>query len=120
MLRAVLDFDLQAGLLPADPRIARYAVLRPASTGIEGFVLDHGILRGWIPPRATDEADEIAAELLLSSAPRTQPEDVDVVLRWFGAQRPPTCLVMLPDDPQAAAEAIEHAVSGLRDRLSQT
>ena len=48
--------------------------------------------------------------------------DVDVVLRWFGAQRPPACLVHLPDeqDPLTAAEAIEAAVSGLVDWLAQT
>ncbi len=120
LLRMVLDFDLQAALLPADPRVARYAVLRPAPTGIEGFLIDRGVLRSWVPPRLDEKPSQLASELLADASPRTKSEDVDVVLRWFGAQRPPACLVHLPEDPVAAAEAIEDAASGLLDWLVQT
>ena len=37
-----------------------------------------------------------ARDCSASAEPRTTPEDVDVVLRWFGAQRPPARLVHLP------------------------
>src|SRR5207248_5092566 len=39
LLRQVLEFDVARALLPADPRVARYAVLRPLPTGIEGFLI---------------------------------------------------------------------------------
>ena len=53
--------------------------------------------------------------LLEPGEPRTQPEDTPVVLRWFGAQRPPTRLIYLPDDVDllAAADLIEAAVLDL-------
>ena len=119
VLRLVLDFDLASTLLPADPRQARYVVLRPTPAGIEGFLLDQGLLRCWVPPRIDVDDRQIAAELLADVAPRTKPEDLDVVLRWFGAQRPPASVVHVPDDPLAAADRIEVAISALRDRLAQ-
>ena len=112
LLRAVLGFDLRAHLLPADPRGARYAVVRPGPAGIEGFVLERGVLRAWTVLDHDDTA-RFAQELLAQGEPKTAAEDVDVVLRWFGAQRPPARLVCLPDEPQAAADAIEGAASGL-------
>ncbi len=119
LLRMVLDFDWPAALLPADPRVARYAVLRPTSTGIEGFRLEYGILQAWVVVPSDADATPLAAKLLAETTPRTGPEDRDVVLRWFGAQRPPACLVHLPDDPLAAADAIEDAVSALGDSFYQ-
>lgn len=115
LMRQLLGFDVQASLLPADPQLARYAVLRPGESGVEGFVVDRGILVGWVPPQIDDHPSQLAAALLGHASPRTDPEDVAVVLRWFGAQRPPARLVHLPDDPLAATEAIEDAASGLRD-----
>jgi hypothetical protein len=95
-------------------------VLRPTtSNGIEGFLLNHGILQSWVVWLADEDAPDLAAKLLGETSPRTSPEDSDVVLRWFGAQRPPACLVHLPDDPLAAADAIEDAASALADRLAQ-
>jgi hypothetical protein len=35
------------------------------------------------------------------------------VLRWLGAQRPGTVLIRLPDDPLAAADAVEDAALAL-------
>jgi hypothetical protein len=119
LLRLVLDFDCQAALLPADPRVARYAVLRPASTGIEGFLLDRGILQSWVVVPFDVDPTDLAAKLLAETAPRTGPEDTDVLLRWFGAQRPPACLVHLPDDSLAATDAIQDAASALADRLAE-
>jgi DNA polymerase III epsilon subunit-like protein len=109
VLRAVLAFDLGAILLPADPREALYAVVRPCPTGLEGFVVDRGICTAWTVTEA-DDVSRFAGELLSSSEqPRTMPDDIHIVLRWLGAQRPPARLVHLPDDPLAAADAIEAA-----------
>jgi hypothetical protein len=112
LLRAVLGFDVRADVLPADPRVARYAVVRPGPNGIEGFLLDRGVLRAWTVLEHGDTT-RFAHELLAPGEPKTAAEDVDVVLRWFGVQRPPARLVCLPDEPQAAADAIEDATSGL-------
>ena len=126
LLRAVLSFDVRAQLLPADPREARYAVLRPEPNGIQGFVVDRGVLRAWAI-LDHDDAARFARQLLARGEPKTATEDVDVVLRWFGAQRPPARLICLPDEPQAAADAIENAAlellagearpAGLKDPL---
>ena len=113
LLRAVLSFDVRSQLLPADPRDARYAVVRPGPNGIEGCVLDRGVLCAWTV-LDDDDAARFAHQLLAGGEPKTTPEDVDVVVRWFGAQRPPARLICLPDEPQAAAEAIEEAVSDVR------
>jgi hypothetical protein len=96
-------------LMPADPRHARYAVVRGGPTALEGFLLDHAILRSFISSDG-DDAFAFARQLLAPAEPRTTAPDVDVVLRWFGAQRPPARLVLLPDEPLAAADAIEDAV----------
>lgn len=117
LLRMLLDFDLPGALLPADPRIARYAVLRPTPTGIEGCLIERGVCMSWVPPQ---DGRQLGARLLADAVPRTTAEDVDVVLHWFGAQRPPAVLVHLPDDFAAAAEAIEDAALQLRSGLSQT
>jgi hypothetical protein len=111
----VLAFDLTKLLLPADPRAARYAVLRVDASGIEGFLIDHGVFRAWAVLHEDDIGlSRFAAELLADVEPRTGPDDRDVVLRWFGAQRPPSKLVYLGDnDSQAAADAIVDAASAL-------
>jgi hypothetical protein len=107
LLQRVLAFDLSAVLLSVDPRHARYAVLRPGPTGIEGFLIDHGIFLN--STVLGDDTAEFVATLLADVQPRTTPDDVDVVLRWFGAQRHPARLVPLPADRQAAGDAIEDA-----------
>ena len=106
-------------LLPADPREASYAVVRPGPSGIEGFLIDRGVCRAWSVLH-DDDVSQFAADLLAAAEPRTEPEDIDVVLRWFGAQRPPALLVHLPQDPLDAADAIEAAALALADRLVQT
>jgi DNA polymerase III epsilon subunit-like protein len=120
-LGSVLNFDRSAALLPADPRAARYAVLRPTptATGIEGFLLDRGILQSWVTSAVENAPFDLAGQLLSETAPHTHPEDADVVLRWFGAQRPPACLVHLPDDPVATADRVQDAALALADRLAQ-
>jgi hypothetical protein len=116
LLRAVLNFDWSDAVLPADPRVARYAVLRPTPTGIEGFLLDAGILQTWVVvPFDEDPPTALTAKLLAKTAPRTGADDIDVVLHWFGAQRPPAYLVHLPDDPQAAADRLQDAALALAD-----
>jgi hypothetical protein len=111
LLSEVLVFELQALLLPTDPHAARYAVIRPADHGIEGFLIDRAIFRGWATLE-DDDLSEFAARLLDDAAEsRTQPDDADVVVRWIGAQRPPADLVWLPDDRLLAADAIEQAAS---------
>jgi hypothetical protein len=110
LLRRVLSFDARNLLLPADPRHARYAVVRPVlARGIEGIRLDAGVVAG---VAVLEEGDftAFAATLLEQVQPRTSLEDSHVVLRWFGAQRPPAHLVHLPEDPLLAADAIEVAV----------
>ena len=64
-----------------------------------------------------DAPTDLAARLLAEAAPRTNPEDRDVVLRWFGAQRPPAGLIHLPDDPLAAADRLQAAALALGERL---
>jgi hypothetical protein len=116
LLRRVLAFDARALLLPADPAHARYAVVRSTFSGFEGFLVDRAILRAWTVLE-DDDALRFARMLLQLGEPRTQPDDAPVVLRWFGAQRPPTRFVYLPDDdPQAAADLIESAVLDLMAR----
>ena len=112
LLRQVVGFDVLRDVLPADPRTARYALVRPDPAGVEGFLLDRGVLRAWTRLDVDDFA-RFAADLLADSEPRTSPEDADVVLRWLGAQRPPARLVALPDDLAAAVDAIEAAASDL-------
>jgi DNA polymerase III epsilon subunit-like protein len=111
LLRQVLGFDVRLHLLPADPRSARYALVRPGPAGIEGFLLDHGVLRGWTRLEV-DDFSRFAADLLADAEPRTGPDDVDVVLRWLGAQRSPARLIWLPDE-RTAVELILGAVSDL-------
>jgi hypothetical protein len=110
LLKTVLAFDARAELLPADPRQARYAVVRPGQTGIEGFVIERGVLRAWTVLDDDDDITRFATDLLAQVEPRTAAEDVDVVLHWLGAQRPPARLVSLPSESVAAADAIEDAV----------
>ncbi|MDQ6672800.1 MAG: hypothetical protein M3069_18995, partial [Chloroflexota bacterium] len=122
VLREALAFDPTAVLLPADPRETRYAVVRPGPAGIEGFLLDRGIFQAWSLLHDED-ASQFAVDLLAAQEPRTRTEDADVVLRWFGAQRPPAVLVHVPHAPHAAddaldaADAIEAAVLSLNDLL---
>lgn len=113
---AIRAYDPRQELLPADPRCARYAVVRPGPNGtdVEVFVLDRGILLARASHQAAgDEVDltRWCADLLASSAPRTQAADRDVVLRWLGAQRSSARLVSLADDPRAAAASIEAAIT---------
>jgi DNA polymerase III epsilon subunit-like protein len=116
LLRKVAAFDVGAQLLPADPAVARYAVLRPGNDGVEGFLLDRAVLCAW--RTLDDELDShaFARSLLQRGEPRTQPADARVVLRWFGALRPPARLVHLPDgDDQSATDRIENAVLDMLD-----
>jgi hypothetical protein len=117
LVHQVLAFDPAALLLPADPREASYAVVRPGPAGIEGFVLARGIFRAWSVVR-DDDLTRFAADLLATTEPRTGPDDIDVVLRWFGAQRPPARLVLLPPHPLDAADAIAAAALALADGLA--
>jgi DNA polymerase III epsilon subunit-like protein len=116
LLRKVLAFDVRALLLPADPLQARYAVVRPAPEGIEGFVVDRAVLVAWASLADDDDGYTFARRLLEPAEPHTAPEDAPVVLRWFGAQRPTARLVHLPDDDLAAADAIEAAALELMSR----
>ncbi len=109
----VREYDPHALRLPADPRHVRYAVVRPGPNGIEGFVLDRGLLLAWQVFDANDDAPGFAQRLLAQQQPRTTPADVDVVLRWLGAQRAGARLVLLPADALAASDAIEDAVAAL-------
>ena len=115
ILRKVLAFDVGAMLLPADPRVARYAVVRPGPMGVEGFLLDRAVLCGW-SLLEQDETFAFARRLLESAGPRTGTDDVDVVLRWFGAQRSSARLIWLPDDALAAADAVEAGACALLAR----
>jgi DNA polymerase III epsilon subunit-like protein len=110
LLRKVVAFDVRALLLPADPRLARYAVVRRGPTGVEGFLLDRAVLYGWARLE-DDDTFAFARGLLDASMARTEAEDADVVLRWFGAQRPPAHLVCLPDDALAATDVIVAAAA---------
>ncbi len=105
-LRLVAHYDPQAVLLPADPRKARYAVLRPGPLGLEGFVIDRGVLIGF---RLLEDGDYDA--LLQQDEPRTTPGDSHVVLRWLGAQRPTARLILLPDDAASASDVLAEAIA---------
>jgi hypothetical protein len=86
VLRRLLAFDPRAETLPADPRVARYAVLRRTpEDGLEVFVVDRGCLVGHA---ATDDPDDRAPTLVraLLARPRTSAADQAIVLRWLGAQ----------------------------------
>jgi hypothetical protein len=104
----IRDYDLGQLLLPADPLQVRYGVVRPGPNGVEGLLIDRCVLCSSCLLEDEDVSG-FATALLASSEPRTTPDDVDVVLRWLGAQRPPARLIYLPDDPLAAADAVEDA-----------
>jgi hypothetical protein len=108
LLRKVVGFDVRSLLLPADPRHVRYAVVRPGPAVVEGFVIDRAVLCAWTT-LADDDVFAFAQRLLARAEPRTTPDDVAVVLRWFGGQRPPARLICLPDELLAASDAIEAA-----------
>ncbi|HLZ25877.1 MAG TPA: hypothetical protein VKV73_00985 [Chloroflexota bacterium] len=120
LLHAVLACDPAALRLPVDPRAATYVVVRPGPAGIEGFRLERGIFQGWSVLTPDGDARQFAAALLAPAEPRTALEDADVVLRWFGAQRPPARLIHVAQDSLVAADAIEAAASDLADRLLLT
>jgi DNA polymerase III epsilon subunit-like protein len=111
-LAHVRDYDPAALLLPADPCHARFVVVRHGPTGVEGLLLDRCILRGWAVLE-DDDVSSFAASLLGQTEPRTTVDDVPVVLRWLGAQRPGTFLIPLGDDPLATADAVEDAALAL-------
>jgi DNA polymerase III subunit epsilon len=102
LIAAARAFAAAPDLLPADPRGARYAVVRAD----EAFVIDRGICVGWLR-LLDDDMDAIARELLTQSEPRTTPEDADIVLRWLGAQ---PRLVHLAD-PDTDAEVVCSALA---------
>jgi hypothetical protein len=116
LLRAVLAYAPEALLLPADPRQARYAVVRPGPTGLEVFVVDAGILVG---QAVVDPADASTgcAHVLDVLEPRTHADDRHVVLRWLGSQRPPARLVHLPDNAHAAHSMLSQALDDVRSAL---
>jgi hypothetical protein len=109
LLRRVVAFELHNLLLPADPRHARYVVVRPViGRGIEGIRLEAGVVAA-VAVLEDDDAARFAQRLLEETQPRTSQDDRHVVLRWFGAQRPPAHLVHLPPDALLAADAVEVA-----------
>jgi hypothetical protein len=118
VLAAVREYSPADLLLPADPRVSRFVVLRPSRCGLEAFLIDRAIFVGWSELDVLDpDLDAFALRLLEASAPRTTVEDADVVLRWLGSQRPPARLVHL--DPSAdAAGCLASAVSALLQELA--
>jgi hypothetical protein len=108
LLGRVRAFEIGPLLLPADPRRASYVVLRPSPRGVEGFLLDHGVL---VQYQVLDDEDatRFASDLLTPGRPRTSEEDVDVTLRWLGAHKA-TTRILLVSDEQRARDAIEDAV----------
>jgi DNA polymerase III epsilon subunit-like protein len=113
LLRQVLAFDVEALLLPADPHHARFAVVRSTPFGVEALLIDRGLFAAYATDRE-DDAAALAGALLSTQAPRSETSDAAVVVRWLGAQRPPALVVHLPDEPQAAREAIEDATEAVR------
>jgi len=117
LLRKVVAFDVRPLLLSADPRVARYVVVRPSPNGIEGFLLDEAVLQRWCVLE-DDDVTRFAAHLLDPAAARTTPEDRDVVLRWFAAQRPSARLIADPNADaieDTALELLEAAAASSQD-----
>ncbi|MBV9173440.1 MAG: hypothetical protein JOZ81_25530 [Chloroflexi bacterium] len=112
LLAAVHNYDVGAQLLPADPREARYAVVRPCPSGVEGFLIDRGVLVQYTLMQE-DDATRFAVELLTPGRPRTSDEDISVALRWLGGNRAPARLILVVDE-QSARDAIEDAAFALR------
>jgi hypothetical protein len=115
LLAAVGEYDVTTTVLPADPRTSRYAVVRPSNRGVEGLLLDRGMLvRYYVMEGEGKDATRFAAELLTPDRPRTAEEDVAVVLRWLGAQKPSARMVLVDGvDEQRARDAIENAATEL-------
>ncbi|HET6316601.1 MAG TPA: hypothetical protein VFG86_09095, partial [Chloroflexota bacterium] len=111
-LGAVRDYDLAALLLPADPRHSRYAVVRPGPRGLEGFLIHRAVLSGF-QRLEDDDYEGFARALLAQQQARTSADDVHVVLRWLGAQRPTARLLALPDDEVRAADRIADAAAAV-------
>jgi hypothetical protein len=120
LLARARAYDPQQLLLPADPRHARYAVVRPHPEGVEGFVLNKGVL---VAHGVSDGSDPeaFAQELAEGSRPRTDPADVELVLRWLGAQhdaggkeaRSIPRVLHVPDDAAAATQVIRDAATAV-------
>jgi DNA polymerase III epsilon subunit-like protein len=111
-LGAVRDYDVARLLLPADPRHSRYAVVRPGLRGLEGFLIHHAVLSGF-HRLEDDDCEAFARALLARQQARTGADEVHVVLRWLGAQRPTAWLLALPDDEVRAADLIANAAATL-------
>lgn len=88
--RSILDqargYDLGTALLPDDPRSGSLAVIRPGGKGLEGFRLDAGLLTAHARA-GLQEPHHLVEVLAEGGEPRTRPDDVELVLRWLGAQR---------------------------------
>src|SRR5919204_6231329 len=122
--RGLLDraraYDPQQLILPADPRHTRYAVVRPHPEGVEGFVLDKGVL---VAHGISDGSDPeaFAQGLAEDSRPRTDPTDVELVLRWLGAQHDPlgkearfsARVLHLPDNAAGSTQVICDAATAV-------
>jgi hypothetical protein len=107
-LAAARDYDPARVLLPADPRHATFAVVRQAAVGMEGFVVERGVLTGY-RRQADETAEAFVAALLADRRPRTTEDDVDVVVRWLGSQGPSAAVVHLPAAGLDAAERLGEA-----------
>jgi len=112
LLAAALAYDPATQLLPADPREAQYALVRPGPAGVELFIVDRGMLLFHGVCRDGEPTD-FARAALAAGTPLTEPTDVAVVRRWLGSQRPTARLLLLPDDQATAAAAIADAVAEL-------
>ncbi len=109
LLREAISFDVEDLVLSFDPLESRVALVRPApGGGVEAFVVDRCVLVA----RAScsdDELEDLADRLSRDRRARTSPGDVQVVLRWLGAQRSPARLIQLPSDMQDAGAAVQEA-----------
>jgi DNA polymerase III epsilon subunit-like protein len=118
VLAAVREYSPADLLLAADPRVSRFVVLRPTQPGLEAFLIDRAIFVGWSELDVLDpDLDAFAKRVLEPTAPRTRPEDADVVLRWLGSQHPPARLVYLPPSADAV-RCLASAVSALLQELA--
>ncbi len=113
LLAAALAYDPATRLLPADPRKAQYALVRPGPAGVvELFIVDRGVLL-FQGVCQGGEPTAFAMAALAAGTPLTEPADVAVVRRWLGSQRPTARLLLLPDDQATAAATVADAVAEL-------
>lgn len=100
-------------LLPADPAVARFAVVRPEGASVACTVIRAGRLEAAVRLQPEDDEWAAAARLLAATTPASGEDEVDLVLRWLGAQ-PATSRYLIPEKEDLALATLAEAIRAAR------